>query len=82
LLAVVCVIRIIGLYLGGRQEHPVWRTLDMILHPIVFQINRMLNRSFEYLYGVFIALGAIVAAWIVGSMIINLLAFGLYRLPF
>ncbi len=80
-LALICVVRIISLYVAGHRDHPIWHALDMILQPMVFQAGRLLNRSVEYLHGIFIALGAIIAMWVLGSVLINVIVSVLFRLP-
>jgi uncharacterized protein YggT (Ycf19 family) len=81
LLAVLCVIRIIGLYLGRSQTHPGWNLLDTIVRPLAQWIARMIRRPLGYAPALSIAIVSIIGIWLIGGLLVNFLVVLLFALP-
>lgn len=91
ILAVLCVIRIIGLYIGGSppdgsppgqsQTHPSWRFLDTVVHPVAQWIGRTLKRQLGYAPALSIAVVSIIGIWLIGGLLINYIVLLLFSLP-
>lgn len=87
ILAVLCVIRIIGLYISRSQTHPSWRFLDTVVHPVAQWIGRILargrtlKRQLGYAPALSIAVVSIIGIWLIGGLLINYIVFLLFALP-
>ena len=87
ILAVLCVIRIIGLYISRSQTHPSWRFLDTVVHPVAQWIGRILargrtlKRQLGYAPALSIAVVSIIGIWLIGGLLINHIVFLLFALP-
>lgn len=81
IVAVLCVIRIIGLYVSKSQAHPSWHFLDTVVQPIAQWISMMLKRQLGYAPALSIAVVSIIGIWLIGSLLINLIVLLLFALP-
>ena len=81
ILAVICVIRIIGLYLGRSQTHPGWNLLDTIVRPLAQWIARVIRRPLGYAPALAIAIFSIIGIWLIGGLLVNYLVILLFALP-
>jgi len=81
ILAVLCVIRIIGLYVSKSQAHPSWHFLDTVVQPIAQWISMMLKRQLGYAPALSIAVVSIIGIWLIGGLLINLIVLLLFALP-
>ena len=81
IVAVLCVIRIIGLYVSKSQAHPSWHFLDTVVQPIAQWISMMLKRQLGYALALSIAVVSIIGIWLIGGLLINLTVLLLFALP-
>ncbi len=83
-LAVADLIRIIAFAAHANSTHPFWMTLDAMLNPVLFKINRIFyrNRIVNYLQGLVTALAVLVIICVAGGVAVDRLSRLLYALPF
>jgi len=83
-LAVAALIRVIAYAARANSTHPFWMTLDAMLNPVLFKINRLIyrNRIVNYLQGLVTALAVLVIICVAGGVAVDRLCRLLYTLPF
>jgi YggT family protein len=81
ILAVLCIIRIIGLFISRSQAHPGWRFLDLVLRPIATRIERTFKKQMGYAPALSLAVVSILITWLVGGLLVNYVVLFLVKLP-
>jgi len=81
---ILIVVRIIGWLLNANSVSPIWQTLDLILHPIVYRVSNLFSggRPLTYPLGLAITGGTFLVASLVLRFVIKLLVSFLMNLPF
>ena len=84
LFLVLIVIRALGLILRINSASPFWRTLDMMLNPVLFPITDKVlgGRRGSYMSGLFTGGAVLLAMRIFGGFVVHRLVILLQKLPF
>lgn len=82
--AVCAILRVIAYAAHWNSLHPLWRTVDEMLNPVLYRINRLVyrNRIVNYLQGLVTGFAVLFALWAAGRALVRLLARFLAKLPF
>lgn len=83
LFIVVGVLRCIPLVFRALPGATLWKTLDLLVQPMVFTVSRVfrLEGRVNYVQRLLLTLGLMLAAWILGGIAVRSLAGVLARLP-
>ncbi len=84
LFLVLIVARIVGMLAGANYTSPLWRTLDLILNPVLIPVSKffMGGKTTTYLKGLLIGGAAFLGLRILGGFIVDRITAILERLPF
>lgn len=84
LFLILIVIRAVGIIVGINSASPFWRTLDMLLNPVLLPISRLIlgGRHTTYLNGLFIGAAVLLGLRIIGGFAVHRLVLLLQGLPF
>jgi YggT family protein len=84
LFIVVGVLRCIPLVFRALPGATLWKTLDLLVQPLVSAVSRLLRleRRASYVQRLLLTLGLLLVAWILGRIAVQGLARVLARLPF
>ncbi len=82
--AVCALLRVIAYAAKWNSLHPLWRTVDEILNPVLYRINRLVyrDRIVNYLQGLATGFAALVILRAAGGALANLLIRLLGHVPF
>jgi hypothetical protein len=77
-------IRAVGIIARINSASPFWRTLDMMVTPILKPLTGFIlgGRTTTYLNGLLIGAGALLGTRILGGFIVRELIFLLQKIPF
>jgi YggT family protein len=80
---IIMIIRFFGLMLGGNSVHPIWRTLDVILRPILVKISNIFSGGKPLTYPAALGISGIsfLVIILVGRFAVGLLTAALRSLP-
>ncbi|HUV07589.1 MAG TPA: YggT family protein [Spirochaetia bacterium] len=78
---VLCGVRLAGLYWARTQEHPLWKTLDLIVQPLIVTFQRIVRRSLNYGQSLFGCIASLALIWLLGGFLIGIAVRLLFLLP-
>jgi YggT family protein len=81
---ILIVVRIIGWLLNANSVSPIWQTLDLLLHPVVYRVSTLFSGGRPLTYPVSLAItgGTFLVASLVLRFLVQLLVTFLMNLPF
>jgi YggT family protein len=82
--SVCALLRLIAYAAHWNSLHPLWRTIDALLNPLLYRINRLLyrDRIVNYLQGLITGFAVFVIIWKAGGLLAGLVSRLLDKLPF
>jgi len=80
---VILTVRFVAYVLGSNNVHPIWRTIDTLVKPVLYRVNRLIfrDRLVTYKTGIFTTILVLLALRIAGGILVNLISTLLVRLP-
>jgi YggT family protein len=81
---ILTVVRFISVLVGGTSFSPFWQTIDLMVNPMLAFIQQKVlrGRQVSYKSGLGIGILVLLAAAVIGRIIVNLLVGALQRIPF
>ena len=83
LFLIIGIVRVAGIFLHGRPSSNVWHVVDLLIQPVVKKVMKLiaLGQRAGYTQYLFLTIGFLFAAWLLGGYIVRQLANLLVLLP-